>query len=66
VAFFYSTGLRYSSTKEGRGATRVVHSSGIAITDNTWISPSSTCKPGVFFEKDSVKNLTVFGNRIVP
>jgi hypothetical protein len=49
-----------------RGGIGAIHSSNIVITDNTWIAPGPTCKPGIFFDKDSVTGLHFFGNRIKP
>jgi hypothetical protein len=49
-----------------RGGIGAVHASDIVITGNTWVAPGSACRPGVFYEKDSVTNLTSFGNRVTP
>ena len=49
-----------------RGGLGVVHSSDIVITNNTWVAPDRLCRPGVFYEKETVTNLTFSGNRVQP
>ena len=57
--------LRRCRTPSARCGTRgPVSASGIAITDNTWILPKDGAVAGFSFEKSSVGDVVIRGNRV--
>lgn len=47
-----------------RGSIAAVSSEGITVTDNTWILPETGAVAGFSFEKSSVKDVVIKGNKV--